>query len=163
MGRWVLRVASPLVLWWRRGLEGCEGGALVRRGGCRESDVEARGELFGPSRRDMWGVTREILSNNSHPSVTDGCECFLRFEFASRLGKVPHRSRLCRWPSLRKGPGAGPAGARGSFGSPVRAGGRAPVAESNAGPGKILEDPKPLPCQSPLCASRPDRFFTCPF
>ena len=185
MGRWVLRVASPLVLWWRRGLEGCEGGALGRRGGCRESEVVARGEFFGPSRRDMWGVTREILSNNSHPSVTDGCECLLRFEFASCLGKVPHRSRQWRWHALRKGPGAGPGGARGSFGSPVRAGGRARgrrarvpaasvgsfgslVAESvehrsNAGPGKILEGPKPLPCQSPLCASRPDRFFTSPF
>ena len=35
----------------------------------------------------VGGETRQILSKNSHPSVTDGCECFLRFEFATFLGK----------------------------------------------------------------------------
>ena len=78
---------------------------------------------------------------------------------------------------MRKGPSAGPGGARVSFGSPARAGGRARgrrarvpaasvgsfgshVAESvehrsNAGPGKILEGPKPLPCQSPFAPPVP--------
>ena len=113
MGRWVLWVAAPLVLWWRRGLEGCERWVRGRRGGgCRESDVGARGRLLGPSRRNRWVETRQILSKNSHPSVTDGCECRLRFEFAPFLGKVPHRSRKGRRDASRKGPGAGPGGAR---------------------------------------------------